>query len=108
MSKGHVKPTPKTDPRGSAAGRRMRIAGPQTDELAHRSPLLPHEHDESPEVSTGPRANVVRRAQRDLAEGRVDTEARSTAVRHFERAAHNTVGPTQVVRANRGRKDHSS
>jgi hypothetical protein len=83
----------------------MPVAGPDNDDPRPASPLLPHEHDESPETTSGSRPTVIRRAQRDLAEGRVDTEARSSAVRNFERAGRRTKTPAQAVRVRRGRKD---
>jgi hypothetical protein len=104
MTKGHVKSTPKLDPQGRAAGRRMPVAGPVTDDPRPTSPLLPHEHDESAEIAPGPRPDVIRRAHRDVAEGRVDTEARSHAVRNFERAERQSPA-AHGVRARRGRKD---
>ena len=81
----------------------MPVAGPVADDPTPTSPLMPHEHDESPEIASGARSKVMRQAQRDVAEGRVDTEARTTAVRHFERAQRQT--PAHAVRARRGRKE---
>jgi hypothetical protein len=86
------------------AGTRMPIAGPVTDDPTPDSPLLPHEHDESPEVAPGPRPTRIKQGQRDLAQGRVDTEARSDAVRHFERAVQDRA-TAHSVRDRRGRKD---
>lgn len=89
----------------TGASKRMAVAGPDTDDPRPTSPLLPHEHDESPELAPGSRPAVIRRAQRDLAEGRVDTEARTGAVRHFERAARRDQAPAHAIRVRRGRKD---
>ncbi len=86
----------------------MPVAGPVIDDPRPDSPLLPHEHDESPELAPGPRATLIKRAQRDLAQGRVDTEARSNAVRHFERAARSNEALAHSVRVRRGRKDQST
>ncbi len=85
----------------------MHVEGPVTDDPKPHSPLLPHERDESPEVAPGPRATRIKQGERDLAQGRVDTEARSNAVRHFERAAHDRL-PAHSVRDRRGRKDQST
>jgi hypothetical protein len=103
MAKGHIPPTPTGHEQGDVAGNRMPVSGPDTDDPTPRSPLLPHEHDESPEIAPGSRSKVMRRAQRDIVEGRVDTEVRSNAVRHFERAAREA--PAHAVRVRRGRKD---
>lgn len=88
----------------AGSGGRMPVAGPVSDDPTPNSPLLPHEHDESPEVAPGPRSTRIEQAQRDLAQGRVDTEARSNAARHFDRAANNRT-PAHSVRDRRGRKD---
>jgi len=98
---------PSRDERAQAEGRPMPVAGPVTDDPRPDSPLLPHEHDEAPEPGVGPRANIIKRAHRDLAEGRVDTEARSNAVRNFERAARNEAA-APAVRVRRGRKDQTT
>ncbi len=49
------------------------------------APPLPHEHDEHADAPAPPRAPIVQ-AQRDLAEGRVDTDLRRKASEVFERA----------------------
>jgi hypothetical protein len=75
--------------------RRPRGDGPRSTRLAvqaeHararvpvRAPLLPHEHDESPETS--PLADPVTvQAHADVARGLVDTERRGDAVHVFNR-----------------------
>ncbi len=80
----------------------MPVAGPVSDDPTPTSPLMPHEHDESPEIAPGARSGVVRQAERDIEEGRVDTEARSRAARNFERAER--AAPAHAVRV-RGRKE---
>jgi hypothetical protein len=87
--------------------RRMPVVGPDSDDPRSSSPLLPHEHDESPEVASGSRAKIIKRAQRDIAEGRVDTEARSDAVRNFQRAERSDA-PAEDVRVRRGRKESAT
>lgn len=49
-----------------------------------RAPLLPHEHDESPE--RGPMDPAVVQAHDDLSRGLIDTDRRQDAPRVFERA----------------------
>ena len=57
------------------------------------APLLPHEHDESPETS--PLADpVATRAHDDVARGLVDTERRGDAVHVFNQRC----GPSKVAR----------
>jgi hypothetical protein len=94
--------------RSSHPAARVAVAGSKGDEPPLTSPLLPHEHDESPETTPGAREKVMKRAHRDLAEGRVDTEARSNAVRHFERAERRHPAPAPAVRVRRGRKDETT
>src|SRR5512138_3135307 len=83
---------------------RMPVAGPVTDDPKPDSPLLPHEHDESPEVALGPPAARIKQGHRDLVQGRVDTEARSNAVRHFERATKDRMA-AHSARDRRATKD---
>ena len=51
-----------------------------------RTPLLPHEHDESPEPAASEPSPVERQAHDDVARGLVDTERRQDAVKVFERS----------------------
>ncbi|GIK86436.1 MAG: hypothetical protein BroJett026_19170 [Betaproteobacteria bacterium] len=70
-------------------------AGPRRDDAAPAdvdapgirpdAPPLPHERDEHADTPAPPRAPIVQ-AQRDLAEGRVDTDLRRKASEVFERA----------------------
>jgi len=91
----------------AGAGKQLRVAGPVTDGPTPALPLLPHEHDESPELAPGPRHTRIKQGQRDLAQGRVDTEARSNAVHHFERAMQDRTA-AHSLRDNRGRKDEKT
>ncbi|MET0682092.1 MAG: hypothetical protein ABWZ29_01975 [Casimicrobiaceae bacterium] len=50
---------------------------------APRVPLLPHEHDESPEPSTVAPGPLAVQAHTDLARGLVDTERRGDATRVY-------------------------
>lgn len=54
---------------------------------AAKSPLLPHEHDESPEGSTVGDPVTIQ-AHIDLARGLVDTERREDATRIFDQRFH--------------------
>jgi len=103
MAKRRTSEDRSVDP-SAGAGKQMRVAGPVTDDPTRDSPLLPHEHDESPELAPGPRHTRIKHGQRDLAQGRVDTEARSNAVHHFERATQDRTA-AHSVRNRRGRKD---
>ena len=48
-----------------------------------KAPLLPHEHDESPELSSASPQSVEVQAHADLARGLVETDRREDATRVF-------------------------
>ena len=50
------------------------------------APLLPHEHDESPEPASSAPGPIERQAHDDVARGLVDTDRRRDAVKVFERS----------------------
>lgn len=63
-----------------------RPVDPATHEAGARppAPRLPHEHDEYADRPGAPRAPIVQ-AERDLADGQVDTDLRGQAAQNFDR-----------------------
>jgi hypothetical protein len=52
-----------------------------------QTPLLPHEHDESPEAPISSPGPLAVQAHADVARGLVDTDRRQDARRYFDAAA---------------------
>ena len=65
--------------------RRTAGAIPDNTGLPTPAPRLPHERDEHVDPPAPPREPIVQ-AERDLAEGKVDTDLRARAAEVFERA----------------------
>ena len=61
---------------------------------APKAPLLPHEHDESPEPSSASPQPVVLQAHVDLTRGLVDTDRRQDATRIFNNHPRNKGRPS--------------
>lgn len=79
-------------------GKRSRPLGVQLEnaraQAYSRGPLLPHEHDESPETS--PLADpVTTQAHADVSRGLVDTERRADATQIFNRRTRPTTTGTR-------------
>jgi len=81
--------------RARPGGKRSRPLGVQLENARAQTyspaPLMPHEHDESPE--TAPLADpVTTKAHADVSRGLVDTERRGDATQVFNRNSRATKG----------------